>query len=98
LQKTHKIDKLHDLSAQIVSATFQADAYQKIEKFLTEDERAIFKRGRNAKSHAPRVATVQEYHASTGFEALLGELFLKKNLARLDEICELALTEEGIFE
>jgi ribonuclease-3 family protein len=98
LQITKKIDKLHDLSAQIVSATFQADAYKKIEKYLTDEEKDIFRRGRNAKSHAPRVATVQEYHASTGFEALLGELFLKNNLARLDEICELALTEEGIFE
>ena len=98
LQITKKIDKLHDLSAKIVSATFQADAYKKIEKYLTEDERDIFRRGRNAKSHAPRVATVAEYHASTGFEALLGELYLKNNLARLDEICELVLIEEGIFE
>ena len=98
LQITHKIDKLHDLSAKIVSATFQADAYKKIEKFLTDEEKDIFRRGRNAKSHAPRVATVQEYHASTGFEALLGELYLKNNLARLDEICELVLIEEGIFE
>ena len=97
LQKTKKIDKLHELSAEIVSATFQADAYKKIEKYLTDEEKDIFRRGRNAKSHAPRVATVAEYHASTGFEALLGELFIKKNLARLDEICELALTEEGIF-
>ena len=97
LQITKKIDKLHDLSAQIVSATFQADAYKKIEKYLTDDEKDIFRRGRNAKSHAPRVATVAEYHASTGFEALLGELFLKNNLARLDEICELVLIEEGIF-
>ena len=98
LQITKKIDKLHDLSAKIVSATFQADAYKKIEKFLTDEEKDIFRRGRNAKSHAPRVATVQEYHASTGFEALLGELYLKNNLARLDEICELVLIEEGIFE
>ena len=97
LQITHKIDKLHDLSAKIVSASSQAAAYAKIEKYLTDDERDIFRRGRNAKSHAPRVATVQEYHASTGFESLLGELYLKNNLARLDEICELALTEEGIF-
>jgi len=97
LQLTKKIDKLHDLSAKIVSASFQADAYKKIEKFLTDEEKDIFRRGRNAKSHAPRVATVQEYHASTGFEALLGELYLKKNFARLEEICELALTEENIF-
>ena len=74
LKITHKIDKLHDLSAKIVSASFQADAYKKIEKYLTDEEKDIFRRGRNAKSHAPRVATVQEYHASTGFEALLGEL------------------------
>ena len=98
LQITKKIDKMHDLSAKIVSATFQADAYKKIEKYLTDEEKDIFRRGRNAKSHAPRVATVAEYHASTGFEALLGELYLKNNFARLEEICELALTEEGIFE
>ena len=97
LHITKKIDKLHDLSAKIVSATFQADAYKKIEKYLTDEEKDIFRRGRNAKSHAPRVATVQEYHASTGFEALLGELYLKNNLARLDEICELVLTEENIL-
>lgn len=97
LQITRKIEKLHDLSAKIVSATFQADAYKKIEKYLTDEEKDIFRRGRNAKSHAPRVATVQEYHASTGFEALLGELYLKNNLARLDEICELVLTEENIL-
>ena len=98
LQKTKKIDKLHDLSAEIVSASFQADAYKKIEKFLTDDEKDIFRRGRNAKSHAPRVASVAEYHASTGFEALLGELFLNKKFARLEEICELVFTEEKIFD
>ncbi len=97
LQFTHKIDKLHEMSAEIVSAVAQAEAYKKIEPHLTDDERAIFKRGRNAKSHAPRVATVAEYHASTGFEALLGELFLTNKISRLEEICELALTEEGIF-
>jgi ribonuclease-3 family protein len=94
LQKTKRIDKLHGLSAEIVSAPFQAAAYKKIEKYLTDEEKDIFRRGRNAKSHAPRSATVQEYHASTGFEALLGELFLKKKIERLDEICELALTEK----
>ena len=90
LQVTRNITKLHDLSAQIVSAAAQAKTYHAIENFLTDDERDIFRRGRNAKSHAPRKATVAEYHASTGFEALLGELFLRKNFTRLDEICELA--------
>lgn len=98
LQITKRIDKLHGFSSEIVSATFQADAYKKIEKYLTDEEKDIFRRGRNAKSHAPRSATIQEYHASTGFEALLGELFLNKNFERLEEICELVLTEEGIFK
>ena len=93
LHVTHNITKLHDLSAQIVSAAAQAKTYRAIENFLTDDERDIFRRGRNAKSHAPRKATVAEYHASTGFEALLGELYLRKNFARLDEICELAFKE-----
>ena len=90
LQITHNITRLHDLSAEIVSAPAQAKIYHAIENFLTDRERDIFRRGRNAHSHAPRKATVAEYHASTGFEALLGELFLRKNFVRLDEICERA--------
>ena len=93
LQITHSITRLHDLSAEIVSAAAQAKTYQAIENSLTDAEREIFRRGRNAKSHAPRKATVAEYHASTGFEALLGELFLRKNFVRLEEICELAFKE-----
>ena len=93
LQVTRNITRLHDLSAQIVSATAQAEIYHAIENSLTDVERDIFRRGRNAKSHAPRKSTVAEYHASTGFEALLGDLFLRKNFARLDEICERAFTE-----
>lgn len=93
LQVTHNITRLHDLSAEIVSAPAQAKTYHAIENFLTDDERDIFRRGRNAHSHAPRKATVAEYHASTGFEALLGELFLRKKFTRLEEICELAFKE-----
>ena len=90
LEVTHNITRLHELSAEIVSAPAQAKIYHDIENFLTDGERDIFRRGRNAKSHAPRKATVAEYHASTGFEALLGDLFLRKNFTRLDEICEKA--------
>ena len=90
LTVTRRIQNLHDLSAEIVSAVAQAEAYQKIESQLTDEEREIFRRGRNAKSHAPRSATIAEYHASTGFESLLGELYLKKNFSRLNEICDLA--------
>ena len=81
-----KVRALDWFSAQIVSAARQAQAYAAIEPRLSEEERAIFRRGRNAKSHAPRAASVQEYHASTGFEALLGTLYLTGDLRRLERI------------
>ena len=90
LKTSHNIKKLHELSAEIVSAVNQARAYKLIEENLTDEEKNYFRRGRNAKTHAPRSSTVAEYHASTGFETLLGELFLRKNFSRLDEICEMA--------
>lgn len=90
LKFSHKINKLHELSAKIVSAVSQAEAYKKIEPALTDEEKNFFRRGRNAKSHAPRSATVAQYHLSTGFETLLGELFLQKKFSRLDEICQMA--------
>ena len=93
LKFSHKINKLHCLSAEIVSAVSQAEAYKKIEPNLTDEEKNFFRRGRNAKSHAPKNSTVAEYHASTGFETLLGELFLQKKFSRLDEICKMAFEE-----
>ena len=83
-----KVQALHSFSAQIVSAVWQAKAYQGIEERLTEREKAVFRRGRNAKSHAPRSASVAEYHASTGFEALLGTLYLEEDYDRLYELAE----------
>ncbi len=85
-----KVQALHEFSAQIVSARWQAKAWYGIESMLTEEEKAVFRRGRNAKSHAPRSASVAEYHTSTGFEALLGSLYLKEQDERLYEIAEAA--------
>lgn len=85
-----KVQALHSFSAQMVSAVWQAKAYQGIEDKLTEEEKAIYRRGRNAKSHAPRSASVAEYHASTGFEALLGSLYLSEQNERLYEIAEMS--------
>ena len=57
---------------------------------LTEDEKYFFQRGHNSKSHAPNSATNSEYHNSTGFETLLGMLFLKNKHDRLEEVAEAA--------
>ena len=85
-----KVQALPSFSAQIVSAVWQAKAYKGIEGMLNENEKAIYRRGRNAKSHAPRSSSVAEYHASTGFEALLGSLYLSEQEERLYEIAEAA--------
>ena len=84
----NKVQVLNQFSAQIVSAVWQDKAYRAIEPMLTEEEKAIYKRGRNAKSHAPRSATVAQYHSSTGFEALLGSLYLQEKNDRLYDIAE----------
>ena len=84
----NKVQVLNQFSAQIVSAVWQAKAYRGIETMLTEEEKMVFKRARNAKSHAPRAASVAEYHMSTGFEALLGTLYLKESYDRLYELAE----------
>ena len=84
------VHALHAFSAQIVSAVWQHKAYLGIESMLTDEEKAIYRRGRNAKSHAPRSSSVAEYHSSTGFEALLGTLYLSEKFERLQELCEAA--------
>jgi len=86
----NKVRILHDYDAVIVSATMQSLAFQAIEANLTETEKSIVRRGRNAKSTVPKSATVRDYRYSTGFEALLGNLYLTKQQARLEEISELA--------
>lgn len=90
LKYKHKVHDLHDLSSKIVSAVAQSRAYQEIESMLTDEEKDIFKRGRNSKSHSSHSASNTEYHNSTGFETLLGMLFLKGNYDRLEEIANAA--------
>ncbi len=86
----NKVRVLHTLDAKIVSATMQALAYKSLEGELTETEKNIAKRGRNAKSSVPKSATVADYRSSTGFEALVGYLYLSKNYERLSVIVEKA--------
>ena len=90
LGREHRVHELHERSAQIVSAVNQAHAYRSLEPLLTDEERDMFRRGRNAKSHLSRSASASEYHMSTGFEALLGALFLTKQFNRLNEIADAA--------
>lgn len=83
------VNELHSLSKGFVSAKAQSDKMSTLEDVLTEDEIRIFKRGRNAKSGTvPKNADVGDYHRATGFEALVGYLYLKGEFDRLYELME----------
>lgn len=81
------IHKQNQRVVRMIKATAQAATLHKMEAFLTEEELGVVKRGRNAKSlTTPKNTSVAEYRLATGFEALLGWLFLNDEKARLTEI------------
>ncbi|MBR6258948.1 MAG: ribonuclease III [Oscillospiraceae bacterium] len=85
---------LHLSTVQYVSAPAQAALARRVIPLFTEEEREIFKRGRNAHVNSvPSKSTVGEYHAATGLEALFGCLYLKGETERLSEL--FALIAEG---
>ena len=87
-----KPHRLHIESIKYVKAKAQAEILEKLMEYLTEEEKEIVKRGRNAENHhLPKNATVQEYMYSTAFEALIGYLYLTKQDDRLKEILNLCI-------
>ncbi|MTI80715.1 MAG: ribonuclease III [Firmicutes bacterium] len=88
---TLKAHKLHKSAIKYVRAGSQAEIIHGIEDMLTEEEKSIVRRGRNAKSvTVPKGAGVMEYRHSTSFECLIGYLYLKGDINRLNEILEVA--------
>ena len=82
-----KVNDLHKSAVKYVNAKAQATIIHNIEDQLTEDELRIYKRGRNQKSHtSPKNADIIDYKHATGFEALIGYLYLDKNYERLEYI------------
>lgn len=78
---------LHSLAVRQVKASAQAQAVGKLMPLLDAEELAVYKRGRNAHpGHIPKNASHQDYHAATGFEALVGYLYLQGRLERLREL------------
>lgn len=82
------VQVIHSIAAKMVSAVMQAKAMHALEKDLSDEESAIVRRGRNAKSMVPKSASVSEYRAATAFEALCGWLLLTDRERRLEEIVE----------
>lgn len=81
------VNKLHQKSKNFVQASAQRALYHKIEPLLTEEEVAMFKRGRNAKSGTKaKNASMSDYRVATGVEALFGYLYLNEEYDRLTEL------------
>jgi ribonuclease III family protein len=86
------VNKLHKKVSNLVKAPAQMELFHKIEDKLTEEELAIYKRGRNAKSFtSAKNASIIEYRSATGFEALIGYLYLNNEFTRVLDIIKLGL-------
>lgn len=86
------VNKLHKRASKLVQASAQAELYHLIKEQLTEEETAVFKRGRNAKSYtSAKNAGILEYRTATGLEALIGYLYLSDRMDRLIELIKYQL-------
>ena len=76
----------------IVGSIIMLEAELLLLPILTEEEAAVYKRGRNAKSFTmAKNATMSDYRKATGFEALMGYLYLKKDWKRLLDLVKIGL-------
>ena len=83
-RKNTQAEKLHKAATKIVKAETQALMIEALKDELTEEEMAVYKRGRNAKAVTrAKNATMSEYRRATGFEALMGYLYLKGDMERM---------------
>ena len=87
-----QVQKLHKETITMVQASAQARMITALNGQLSEEEHAVYKRGRNAKSASPaKNQSISDYHKATGFEALLGYLYLKKDWKRMLELIRAGL-------
>lgn len=83
-QGNRPVNALHHMTSSLVQASAQSRMMRTLQGLLTEEEHGVYKRGRNAKSVSPaKNQTVTDYRRATGFEALMGYLYLKKDWQRM---------------
>lgn len=88
------VNKLNRMADGLVRAKAQSDMMDVIEPMLDEEEHAVYKRGRNAKSYTKaKNATVADYRRATGFEALMGYLYLQGRYVRMVELIRVGIIE-----
>lgn len=93
------VNALHTMASKRVCAAAQAESLRKILPILTEDETAVFKRGRNAHTGGiPKHASSADYHYATGLESLFGWLYLKGETERIKELYNAMQTDGEVSE
>ena len=92
MEGNRPVDKLNRDKVRVVNAAAQAALAGRIEGLLTEEEKAVFRRGKNAKIHtSAKNQTLKDYRQATGLEALCGYLYLSGRNARLTELIRAGL-------
>ena len=87
-----QVQKLHKATSTLVQASAQSKMMRRMQEHLTEEEHAVFKRGRNTKSVSPaKNQSITDYRRATGFEALMGYLYLKKEWKRMLDLIKIGL-------
>ncbi len=89
------VNRMHKKASSLVKASAQSAIMEKIEDQLTEEEHAVYRRGRNA--HSPTMAkhaTMADYRRATGFEALIGYLYLREEYMRMLDLIRMGIGED----
>jgi len=95
-QGNMQVNKINKRANSIVKAETQSKMVRVIEPILSDEERAVYKRGRNAKSASTaKNASVNDYRRATGFEALIGYLYLLGRYERMIELIKISLVDIG---
>lgn len=90
-------NELHHITVGFVSASAQAKIADALMESLTEEEQSVFRRGRNSKPHTmAKNASAGDYLKATGFEAVLGYLYLSDRMDRMLELVKTGIELAGL--
>lgn len=91
------VNQLHRRASSLVKASAQSAMMEILEPMLTQEELSVYRRGRNA--HSPTMAkhaTMADYRRATGFEALIGYLYLKEDFSRIVELVRAGISQKEL--
>ena len=90
-------NELHRITVKYVSANAQSKIIQALMEDLTEEEQSVYRRGKNSKPHTTaKNASVADYMKATGFEAVIGYLYLTEQMPRILELVKAGIEKAGL--